>query len=95
MKLKFILFVLSLFTCGSVLSANLPTTFEEIDSDADGYISLTESKVRSDVNKSWTEIDKDKDGVLSLSEFAAYEGKDRFSPPEDVSTSELGAAEFK
>ena len=95
MKFKFILFVVSLFTCSSALSANLPTTFEEIDLDADGFISLTESKVRSDINKGWLAIDKDRDGALSLSEFTAYEGKDRFSPPDDMSTSELGAAEFK
>ena len=95
-KLAFVLFVVSFISWAPLMSSEvLPTAFEEIDADTDGVISHTEGNVRPDITRNWALIDKNEDGKVDVTEYAAYEGKNRFSPPEESSTPELGAAPFK
>lgn len=69
-----------------------PLMFEELDTDANSYISKSEAKVRKDLEKNFKKIDLNGDGKLNISEYQAYEGKGRLQPPEDTETPELGAA---
>ena len=69
-----------------------PLAFESIDKDADGYISQSEVVLRKDLQQHFKVVDKDGDGQLSLTEYQSYEGKGRYSPPEDTETPEIGAA---
>lgn len=68
-----------------------PEVFDDIDSDADGYISKAEAKVRADLIAHWNSVDKDKDGKLDIDEYVAYESKSGFAPAE-VEIPEVGAA---
>ena len=98
MKTKpvFVLFVVSFFLAAPAMASDvLPTTFDEIDADANGVISHTEGNVRPDITNNWAKIDTNEDGKLSITEYAAYEGKNRFAPPEEVEMPELGAAPFR
>ncbi len=70
-------------------------TFEQIDSNHDGYISTAEAIQRDDVAKNWKEIDKNENGKVESDEFIAYESKGRFTPPEDSAAPEIGAAPMK
>lgn len=69
-----------------------PVIYEELDTDADGYITKAEAKVRSDLLKNWKQVDTDGDGKLTVTEYINYEGKGRLEAPEDLETPELGAA---
>lgn len=79
------------FTTGSALSAT-PTTFDEMDSDGNGFISKSEAQARDDISKNWEKADKDNNGKLDVSEFSAFEGRDMFQPAEDAEEPEPGAA---
>ncbi|NOZ84403.1 MAG: hypothetical protein GXP60_06330 [Epsilonproteobacteria bacterium] len=70
----------------------IPIAFEDLDTDVSGHISRDESNARQDIVKNWKKIDKNQDDQLDVNEYAAYEGKNRFSPPEDSEIPELGAA---
>ena len=83
-----------LFYTLTVLAANsLPysATFNEVDSNSDGYLSKAEAIERGDLARQWSKIDKDGDDQIDLSEFTAYESSGRFAPPEE-SQIEIGAA---
>ena len=80
------------FTATSIAAETYPLQFEELDTDVNTFISKEEAAVREDLVKNFKKIDKDGDGQLTLSEYQAYEGKERFEPPEDTETPELGAA---
>ena len=69
-----------------------PVVYEELDTDADGYITKDEAKVRKDLLKNWDKVDTDGDGKLTVSEYISYEGKGRLEAPDDLETPELGAA---
>ena len=69
-------------------------TFEQIDVDGDGYISADEAKVRADLSENLQASDENKDGKLNSAEFSAFEGKGRFTPPEESEVSEPGAAPY-
>jgi hypothetical protein len=68
--------------------------FENVDGNADGYISQSEAQVRKDLQDNWKTIDKDSDGKLDISEFSAFEGEGRLTPPQDPDMGELGAAPY-
>jgi len=93
-KLMVILFFVSLFACGTVLSSGFPIRFDQLDLDSDGYVSQIEAKVRSDLTKSWNTIDIDEDNKMDIMEYTLYEGKDRYQPPEEIGLPEIGAALF-
>ncbi len=81
-------------TCTNVSAGKYKGTFEELDTDANGYISKEEAMERSDVGRNYKRIDQDQDGQLSSGEFSAFEGEGKFSPPEESETPEPGAAPY-
>ena len=95
MKIKLIAIV-TLFTASSFLiAAEVPKTFDELDTDHDGYISKSEAQNTKDLSKDWAKADKDKNDKLDVSEFSAFESKGRFVPPEESEEPEIGAAPFE
>jgi len=88
----------TLFTClflstGSQASDAL-LSFEEMDRDSNGYISLNESTANEDMANIFSQVDSNGDGKINITEFQAYMGKDRVSPPEEMETPEPGAAPY-
>jgi hypothetical protein len=69
-----------------------PIVYEDLDTDANGYITKDEAKVRKDLLKNWNKIDTDGDGKLTVTEYINYEGKGRLEAPEELEISEPGAA---
>ena len=61
---------------GSVLSlgalAQATTSFESLDADKDGKISIHEATSNDALFTAFKSLDKDKDGSLTKEEFAAY-----------------------
>lgn len=70
------------------------SVFENVDGNADGYISKDEAQVRKDLRDNWKTIDTDDDGKIGISEFSAFEGRGRLAPPEDPDMGEPGAAPY-
>lgn len=67
-----------------------PVTFEQLDMDRDGYVSIIEATGHTELLRKWANIDKDTDGRLEMIEFSAFEVEPSFVPdPDDV---EIGAA---
>lgn len=48
-------------------------SFQDLDTNRDGQLTLDEAKKSPDVNKKFTQADANKDGKLDASEFAALE----------------------
>ena len=83
------------FFAGSAAGAEeYAQTFEQIDVDGDGYISVEEARVREGLSDKLLIIDTDADGKLNSAEFSAFEGKGRFTPPEESEIPEPGAAPY-
>lgn len=89
---------LTLFTCLFVstgIQANdALLSFEEMDRNSNGYISLNESSGNEDIAENFSQVDTNGDGKVNITEFQFYMGKDRVSPPEEMETPELGAAPY-
>ena len=79
---------------GTLGAAERPMTFEALDTDGDGYISNEEAGAREDLTKRWQAIDKNTDNQLDITEFSAFEGKGRFTPPEESEEAGIGAAPY-
>ena len=79
---------------GTLGAAGPPMTFEALDTDGDGYISNREAGAREDLTKGWQAIDKNTDNQLDISEFSAFEGKGRYTPPEESEEPGIGAAPY-
>ncbi len=59
---------------GIVLAQASPS-FESLDKNADGQISIQEATANDDLFVAFKKLDTNKDGVLSKDEFAAYSRK--------------------
>lgn len=68
--------------------------FEELDTDANGYISKVEASTNQGIAAHFKQIDSNTDGKITISEFASYMGKGRMTPPEEMETPEPGAAPY-
>jgi hypothetical protein len=79
----------------TAVAAEYVSTFEELDKDGNGYVSVTEATSRTDLEKNWKEIDKNSDDQLDITEFSTFEGQGRFEPPEDSEQEGIGAAPYK
>ncbi|TCK18630.1 hypothetical protein DFR30_1909 [Thiogranum longum] len=84
----------ALLVSGAVVSADFPATFESLDTDGDGYVSSSEAGARKDLAESWQTIDKNTDDRLDITEFDAFEGKGRYTTPEESEVAEPGAAPY-
>jgi len=95
-KASFIIAVASaiVLSTAPVVAEEYVQTFEEIDVDGDGYISAKEAEVRTDLSENLQASDTNQDGKLNSAEFSAFEGKGRFTPPEESEIAEPGAAPY-
>lgn len=84
----------ALLFCTPAGAGDYPMTFEQLDTDANGYISAEEAKARPGLADSLQASDQNGDGQLNSAEFSALEGQGRFSPPEDSEVAEPGAAPY-
>lgn len=85
--------------CLMLISAAAPAgdyaaTFEAIDQNGDGYISSEEASARPDLAENWKTIDQNGDDRLTITEFSAFEGKGKFTPPEESEEPGIGAAPY-
>ena len=64
----------SLLMAGVVFGQAAPT-FESLDKNADGQISIQEATSHDDLFVAFKKLDTNKDGQLSKAEFAAYSEK--------------------
>ena len=56
-------------------------SFQELDTNHDGYISKNEAKADHKLMKDWKSADANKDGKLEESEFSAFETRNMGSTP--------------
>lgn len=68
--------------------------YEDLDTNADGYLSSSEARANMDIAGKFKQIDKNADGKINIEEFQAYMGKHRQSPPEEMEIPEPGAAPY-
>lgn len=65
--------VLGLFAAGALAAqAGAPPTFESLDKNGDGKVSLNEAAENDALFVAFKSLDSNKDGLLSREEFAAY-----------------------
>ena len=69
------------------------TSFQQLDSDNDGYVTILEATGQNQLLRQWTEVDKDTDGRLEMTEFSAFEIEpERFIPAVNPEEAHIGAA---
>lgn len=69
------------------------TSFQQLDSDNDGYVTILEATGQNQLLRQWTEVDKDTDGRLEMTEFSAFEIEpERFVPAVTPEEAHIGAA---
>ena len=93
-KILILTLVPGLFFTAGLQAADAILTFEEMDSDSNGYISLDEAKATNDIANNFKQIDTDDNGKINITEFQEYMGQGRVTPPEDMETPEPGAAPY-
>ena len=59
-------------------------SFQELDSNRDGQITLDEAKKSPDLKANFTQADANKDGKLDAAEFSALEVKPMESSPKEI-----------
>lgn len=70
-----IFYATAIAAAGAALSLSAfaqTVTFESLDANKDGLISVQEASSNDDLFTAFKSLDKDKDGALSKEEFAAY-----------------------
>ena len=93
-KILILTLVPGLFFTAGLQADDAILTFEEMDRDANGYISLDEAKATNDIANNYKKIDTDDNGNIDITEFQEYMGQGRVTPPEEMETSEPGAAPY-
>lgn len=71
--------------------AGPPVSFQELDRDADGFVSAEECRRLPELHARFSELDKDGNGLLDREEFARF-WKRRAPPPEETMPSFLDPA---
>ncbi|HKS57913.1 MAG TPA: EF-hand domain-containing protein [Steroidobacteraceae bacterium] len=64
--------VLGLFAAGALAAEGAAPTFESLDKNGDGKVSLNEAAENDALFVAFKSLDANKDGLLSREEFAAY-----------------------
>ena len=93
-KALFLILAPCLIVTTSIRAEDAILSFEEMDRDANGYISSGEAKASEDISRHFKEIDTNQDNKINITEFQAYMGKNRMTPPEEMETPEPGAAPY-
>ena len=84
---------LTLLCLGTVAqSEDAYVVYEDIDLNADGWISLDEARQRGDLFENWYRIDVDGNGLISSMEFLRYESSGRYGLPYEAQNMDPGAA---
>lgn len=68
-----VLCTLTALVAGAAWAADAKPSFESLDKNADGKVSLNEAADNDALFVAFKNLDGDKDGVLSREEFAAYQ----------------------
>lgn len=69
---KFISFVVGSVMIASTVNAQGAATFESLDKNSDGQISIQEATSHDDLFVAFKQLDTNKDGSLSKAEFAQF-----------------------
>jgi len=96
MNSKILILTLSpgLFFAAGLQAGDAILTFEEMDRDSNGSISVDEAKATNDIANNFEQIDANGNGSINITEFQKYMGKGRNTPPEEMETPEPGAAPY-
>ncbi len=89
-----LLSLLAVSGCAQTKSTGPILTFEELDNNKNGYITMDEAKQSMDISKNFKQIDSNGDGNVTITEFQVHMGKGRMTPPEEMETPEPGAAPY-
>jgi len=85
MKTKHMLTALTLITVSGLAWAGADkATFQDLDTNRDGQISLDEAKKAPEVSKGFVRADTNKDGKLDAAEFSALEVMPMESSPKEI-----------
>lgn len=57
----------------SAAQAETQPGFQNLDADANGYLSPQEAASNADISKRWNDLDTNKDNMLDKTEFSAFE----------------------
>jgi Ca2+-binding EF-hand superfamily protein len=71
---NFLIAAIGACAAGAVIAQATPT-FESLDKNSDGQISIQEATVHDDLFVAFKKLDKNRDGALSKDEFAEYSKK--------------------
>ncbi len=83
--------VLSLGLSAEEMSSQ--ATFQQLDQNKDGYVSIIEATGQNELLKQWSTVDTDTDGRLEITEFSAFEEEPAtYSPAVDPDDVDIGAA---
>jgi hypothetical protein len=69
-----------------------PASFQQLDMDRDGYVTIIEATGHTQLLRKWTAVDTDTDGRLEAAEFSAFEIEPTFAPPINPDDVDIGAA---
>lgn len=90
-----LLSTLAIYGCAQTAKSGGPVlTFEELDNNKNGYITMDEAKQSHDISSNFKQIDTNGDGNVTITEFQVHMGKGRMTPPEEMETPEPGAAPY-
>jgi len=78
----------------TALSASSVRTFDEMDVNSDGYLSIGEVVLETSITTNWPRVDTDENGLIDISEFSAFKSVDGYTPPSEQEAPEPGAAPF-
>jgi len=68
-------------------------TFQQLDQNHDGYVSIVEATGQNELLRQWTEVDANSDGQLEMTEFSAFEVEpEYFQPPVNPDDAHIGSA---
>lgn len=75
-----------LTTAGAAQAETPSSQFQNLDADANGYLSQQEAASNADLSKRWEVLDANKDNQLDTSEFSAFEINPRETEMMDQTT---------
>ena len=92
MKTLITFFIGVVLTCATAQAEDSYVVYEDIDFNADGWISPDEAVQRADLAENWHQIDTNNDGLISSMEYLKYESLERYGLPYEAQDMDPGAA---